>query len=94
SESSCNGNDGIHLFVNPNNGFPLTTDRSQSSHLPDSILRLRIVISLGNFTNLLWTRDENYIVYSSNEIVIQIAIAFNGNSSLLATTQSEPNDKK
>ncbi|CAF2059878.1 unnamed protein product [Rotaria magnacalcarata] len=40
SESSCNGNDGIHLFVNPNNGFPLTTDRSQSSHLPDSILHI------------------------------------------------------
>ncbi|CAF1117231.1 unnamed protein product [Rotaria magnacalcarata] len=60
SESSCNGNDGIHLFVNPNNGFPLTTDRSQSSHLPDSILRLRIVISLRNFANLLWTRDGNY----------------------------------
>ncbi|CAM4837750.1 unnamed protein product [Rotaria magnacalcarata] len=64
SESSCNGNDGIHLFVNPNNGFPLTTDRSQSSHLPDSILRLRIVISLRNFANLLWTRDGNYFVYS------------------------------
>ncbi|CAF2694285.1 unnamed protein product [Rotaria sp. Silwood2] len=110
SESSCNSDDGIHLFVNPNNGLTLSTDRSQSSHLLDPILRLRTVISLGSFTNLLWTQDGNYILYPSNEIVIQMhidtqqqlffightdkgsAIAFNGNSSLLATTQVGPND--
>ncbi|CAF3751550.1 unnamed protein product [Rotaria sp. Silwood1] len=47
SESSCNSDNGIHLFVNSNNGFTLSTDRSQSSHhLPDPILRLHIVINI------------------------------------------------
>jgi hypothetical protein len=114
-----NNNDGIHLFVNPetihddsNFDLALTTDRSQQSHLSNPILRLRIVIGLTNGKNLLWTQDGNYILYSSNAIVIQMhvdtqqqcffightdkvsAIAFNGNSSLLATTQVGPNGKK
>ncbi|CAF3383827.1 unnamed protein product [Rotaria sp. Silwood1] len=46
SEPSCNSDNGIHLFVNSNNGFTLSTDRSQSSHLPDPILRLHIVINI------------------------------------------------
>ncbi|CAF3644159.1 unnamed protein product [Adineta steineri] len=119
SASSRNNNDGIHLFVNPqtvgdetNFELPLSTDRSQQSHLSDPILRLRTVIGLGNSTqnctNLLWTQDGNYILYPSNAIVVQMhvetqqqlffighsdkvsAIAFNGNSSLLATIQAGP----
>jgi hypothetical protein len=112
--SRNNDNDGIHLFVNPqsiHNDFTLTTDRSHQSHLPDPILRLRTVIGLTNGKNLLWTQDGNYVLYSSNAIVIQMhvetqqqwffightdkvsAIAFNGNSSLLATIQAGPNGK-
>ncbi|CAF3669977.1 unnamed protein product [Rotaria sp. Silwood1] len=124
--SSHHNDDGIHLFVNPqtisstnsihddlNFDLALTTDRSQQSHLPDPILRLRTVIGLGNrisnSRNLLWTQDGNYVLYPSNAIVVQMhvetqqqwffightdkvsAIAFNGNSSLLATTQTGPN---
>jgi hypothetical protein len=118
SVSSQNNNDGIHLFVNPqsNSDLELPTDRSQQSHLPDPLLRLRTVIGLGNgtsnCTNLLWTQDGNYILYPSNAIVVQMhvetqqqlffightdkvsAIAFNGNSSLLATIQAGPNGKR
>lgn len=126
STSSHRNDEGVHLFVNPqsmpsNNSLPddfnfdlaLTTDRSQLTHLPDPILRLRTVIGLGsrisNSTKLLWTNDGNYVLYPSNAIVVQMhvetqqqlffightdkvsAIAFNGNSSLLATTQTGPN---
>jgi hypothetical protein len=112
--SRTNTNDGIHLFVDPqliHDDLTLTTDRSQQSHLPDPILRLRTVIGLTNGTNLLWTQDGNYVLYSSNAIVVQMqidtqqqwffightdkvsAIAFNGNSSLLATIQAGPNGK-
>ncbi|CAF3845969.1 unnamed protein product [Rotaria magnacalcarata] len=125
STSTNHNNDGIHLFINPqsipsnnsmnddfNFDLALTTDRSQLSHLPDPILRLRTVIGLGNrissSTSLLWTQDGNYVLYPSNAIVVQMhvetqqqwffightdkvsAIAFNGNSSLLATTQTGP----
>ncbi|CAF3380141.1 unnamed protein product [Rotaria socialis] len=125
STSTNHNNDGIHLFINsqsiPSNNsinddfnfdLALTTDRSQLSHLPDPILRLRTVIGLGNrissSTSLLWTQDGNYALYPSNAIVVQMhvetqqqwffightdkvsAIAFNGNSSLLATTQTGP----
>ncbi len=112
--SRTNANDGIHLFVDPqliHDELTLTTDRSQQSHLPDPILRLRTVIGLTNGTNLLWTQDGNYVLYSSNAIVVQMqidtqqqwffighsdkvtGIAFNGNSSLLATIQAGPNGK-
>ncbi|CAF0756991.1 unnamed protein product [Adineta ricciae] len=121
SVSSRSNNEGVHLFINPQaNGdesnydlLPLPTDRSQLSHIPDPILRLRTVIGIGNGTNycrnLLWTQDGNYVLYPSNAVVVQMhaetqqqlffightdkvsAIAFNGNSSLLATIQSGPN---
>jgi len=79
SISSRNHNhDGIHLFVNSQSNYDdhltLTTDRSQQSHLPDPILRLRTVIGLTNGKNLLWTQDGNYILYSSNAIVIQMNV--------------------
>ncbi|CAF3494978.1 unnamed protein product [Rotaria sp. Silwood2] len=91
TSSSHHNDDGIHLFVNPqsipstnsihddfNFDVALTTDRSQLSHLPDPILRLRTVIGLGNrisnSTNLLWTQDGNYILYPSNAIVVQMNV--------------------
>jgi hypothetical protein len=107
--SSRINDDGIHLFVNPNNDSALPTDRSQIS---DPILRLRRIIGLGNCSSLLWTQDGNYILYPSNAIVVQMhidtqqqlffightdkvtAIAFNGNSSLLATTQAGSDGKE
>ncbi|CAF3407992.1 unnamed protein product [Rotaria sp. Silwood1] len=103
------------MTVNSNYDLALTNDHSQQSHhlttlLPDPILRLQTVIGLSNgFNNLLWTQDGNYVVYSSNAIVVQMhietqqqwffightdkitAIAFNSNSSLLATIQTGPN---
>lgn len=106
---------GIHLFVNPqtiDENSNIDTDRSQQSYSANSMLRLRTVIGLTNGKNLLWTQDGNYVVYSSNAIVIQMnvetqqqdffightdkvsAIAFNGNSSLLATIQTGSNGKQ
>jgi len=73
-----NPNDGIHLFVDSNLNSDdlstLPTDRSQFSHLPNPILRLRTVIGLTNGKNLLWTHDGNSIVYSANAVVVQMNV--------------------
>jgi WD40 repeat protein len=102
---------------NSNYDLVLNIDHSHPSHLmtllPNPILRLHTVIGLSNgLNNLLWTQDGNYVLYSSNAIVIQMhietqqqwffightdkisAIAFNNNSSLLATIQTGSNGKK
>ncbi|CAF1001384.1 unnamed protein product [Adineta steineri] len=102
------------IIDDSNYDLALTTEHSQQSHLktllPDPILRLRTVIGLDNeFSNLLWTQDGNYILYSSNALVVQMhvetqqqwffightdrisAMAYNHNSSLLATIQTGQN---
>ncbi|CAF3688347.1 unnamed protein product [Rotaria sordida] len=73
-QSSCSMTD------NSNYDLALTIDHSQQSRhcttlLPDPILRLQTVIGLSNgFNNLLWTQDNNYVIYSSNAIVVQMHI--------------------
>ena len=62
-----------------NSNLNLTSNHYQqfqcTSLLPDPILRLRTVIGFNNvYTSLLWTQDNNYILYPSNAIVVQMHI--------------------
>jgi hypothetical protein len=78
---------GIHLFVHPTSISIVSNDDkstskidqpqllSNSKFLPDPILRLRTVIGLTcTSNNLLWTYDDNYVLFCSNAIVVQMHI--------------------
>ena len=87
SDASSPNHNGIHLFVHPQAAavptdkdtslLPNEDQRSSPARvlLPDPILRLRTVIGLtSTSTNLLWTPDDNYVLYSSNAVLVQMHV--------------------
>ena len=61
-----------HVQSNP---MSVTPESRRTSSLPDPILRLRAAIGLNlQCRNLLWTRDDNYVLFSSDAIVVQMHI--------------------
>ncbi|CAF0733971.1 unnamed protein product [Adineta ricciae] len=87
--SDQNHHDGVHLFVNPQKipssasivddssyDLALTANHShQTTLLPDPILRLRTSIGLSyGISSLLWTHDNNYILYPSNAVIVQMHV--------------------
>ena len=87
--SAQNPHDGVHLFVNPqkipssasivddsNYDLALTANHShQTTLLPDPILRLRTSIGLSyGVSSLLWTHDNNYVLYPSNAVIVQMHV--------------------
>ena len=71
---NINNDDGKHIFIDKDDKQLILTDRSEQLPISNTILRLRTIIGLTNEKNILWTNDGNFIVYSSNSIVIQMNI--------------------